>query len=109
MFHRTIGVLYRGRYTVVQAVQISEGGLLFTSREKRDVKSPIVLSLLVPGGFSIVARGELIYEVKNGSGFNYGVKFYSLGFHLKRIIRNYVSAKTQAEAEQEADEISSMS
>ena len=62
VYQRPIGVLCRGQYQVLQALQLSEGGLLFQTEKKFATKDQTVLSLVMPGGGVIVARGELIYE-----------------------------------------------
>jgi hypothetical protein len=109
VFNRPIGILYHGEYTPVRAWQISEGGLLFSSPQKLVIHTSIVLTVLVPGAPGIVARGELIYQKPQPGNKigdpQFGVKFENLPLHLRRVIRNYVSAKTQAEAEMEADDL----
>lgn len=104
VYMRAIGVLWNGQYTVTQGLQISEGGILFRSEFSLPVKSQIVISLVLPGGDVIVTRGEVIYErPDSGSARQIGVRFKSLALNLRRLIRNYVTAKTQAEAEAEAE------
>jgi hypothetical protein len=98
-YHRSIGVLCQGSYQVLQAVQLSEGGMLFASTSQFTEKDQVVISLIIPGGGAVVARGEIIYNIAKDK--SYGVKFAPLPLHLRRLIRNYVTAKTQEEAEQE--------
>ena len=116
VFLRPVGILVRGGYRVVQALQLSEGGLLFESEELFVVNEQIVASLILPGGGVVVARSEIIYTKPSAAGAasdssggkkgqHFGVKFAPLALHLKRIIRNYVTAKTQAEAERELDRL----
>jgi Tfp pilus assembly protein PilZ len=93
----------------VQAVQLSEGGMLFQSSESFAVGDAIVLSIIVPGGSSVVVRGDVIYSRPAPTSANagearelqFGVKFAPLTLPLRRLIRIYVTAKTQAEAEAE--------
>lgn len=102
VYQRPLGVLCLGKYNVVQAMQLSEGGLLFTSEELEFAeKAQVVVSLIMPTGHAIVARAEVLYSLAGGTQF--AVKFVNLPIHLRRAIRNYVSAKTQAEAEAEAE------
>ena len=103
IYQRPIGILLHGVYDVFQGLQLSEGGLLFRSEKMFAVKSQIVATLVMPGGGVIVTRGEVIYaRPDSGRTQQFGVKFTSLPLHLRRVIRNYVTAKTQAEAEAEA-------
>lgn len=107
IYKRPVGILCAGRYDVEQASQLSEGGLLFRSEKEFSVHDQVVASLILPSGGVVVARGEVIYEKPEPGSKRikqYGVKFAALGLHLRRWIRNYVSAKTQAEAEAEADD-----
>ncbi len=105
VYTRSVGVLWNGQYAVTRGLQISEGGMLFRSSVSLPVKSQIVVSLVLPGsGDVIVTRGEVIYERPDTPPFRQiGVRFKSLPLNLRRLIRNYVTAKTQAEAEAEAE------
>lgn len=105
VFERPIGVLHHGVYEVAQALQLSEGGMLFISEEKRMIGEFIVVSLVMPTTGCLVVRGEMIYErIHPEGGFQYGVKFTPLQLNQRRVVRNYVAAKTQEEAEREAHE-----
>lgn len=105
VYQRPVGLLIDGGYSLVSALQLSEGGTLFVSGSKLKLNSPIVVSLVLPGTGCVVARGELIYERPHPSGgFQYGVRFSELQRPQRRLIRNYVAAKTQEEAEVEAQE-----
>lgn len=105
VYMRSIGVLWNGQYMVTQGLQISEGGMLFRTNVSLPIKSQVVISLVLPGGGDvIVTRGEIIYERPGpAEGRQYGVRFKNLALNLRRLIRNYVTAKTQAEAEAEAE------
>lgn len=104
VYYRSIGVLHSGTYELMQGLQISEGGMLFRSKLSIPIKGQIVVSLVLPGGSVIVTRGEVIYERSDAGGFRqFGVRFKALPIQLRRLIRNYVTAKTQAEAEEEAE------
>ena len=106
IFSRAIGVLLHGKYVLVQALQLSEGGMLFESKTPFAVKDIVVISIVIPGGHCIVTRAEIIYmkDAVRGMPVEYGVKFEPLTLPLRRLIRNYVSAKTQAEAEAETQD-----
>lgn len=104
VYNRAIGVLYNGQYNITQGLQISEGGMLFRSNQPIPTKGQIVVSVVLPGGAVIVSRGEVIYERSDADGFRqFGVRFKDLPIQQRRVIRNYVTAKTQAEAEEEAE------
>ena len=103
-FNRPVGILVNGHYLVVEALQISEGGLLVTSYVELSIKESIVVTLLLPGGGHAAARAEILYRKKpteKGQPAAFGLQFINLPMMKKRIIRNYVAAKTQEEAERD--------
>lgn len=101
-YDRPIGLLYRGAYFVCRGLQISESGMLVgvdLALEKGDL---VVLAVILPSGHSVVTRGEILYARKLDSGEPaYGLRFVGIAVEDRRIVRNYVSAKTREEAERE--------
>lgn len=59
----------------------------------------VVVTVFIPGGGHALVQAEVLY--RQGKQNSYGMKFENLPLAQKRFIRNYVSAKTQKEAEQE--------
>ncbi|RYZ77158.1 MAG: PilZ domain-containing protein [Proteobacteria bacterium] len=105
VFSRPIGVLCDGHYKLAQAIEISEGGIRFVSDTRFAKDERALFTIVIPGGDSVVVRGTVIREIEGPNRtFEYGCQFQSLGLHQRRAIRSYVSAKTQEEAEVEADE-----
>jgi len=103
-FNRAVGVLSDGQYVTGQALQISEGGLSFVVPEALARGAKLVLTLAIPGAGSLVLRASVANErAKVGSMHSYGVEFRALDLHQRRMIRSYVSAKTQAEAEADVE------
>jgi hypothetical protein len=101
-FQRPIGLLVQGEYTLAEAAQISEGGMLILSEYELALKDLIVVTLLLPDGGHAVARAEILYRRKPtepGGPAAFGLQFLNLPLMKRRIIRNYVAAKTQEEAE----------
>jgi hypothetical protein len=99
-FNRSVGILCAGHYQVFQAMQLSEGGMLFKSEKPFQLTQQIVASLVLPGGGVVSARGEIIYQKPDTDSFQqYGVKFAPLSLNVRRWIRIFVSSKTQKEAE----------
>lgn len=76
--------------------------MLFSSDTRFANGDRIVATVLLPGGNGILFQAEIIYSRPGvGGSIQYGVKFKGVSIHHKRMIRNYVSAKTQKEAEAE--------
>lgn len=114
VFRRPVGVLHSGCYRVFQATQLSEGGLVFKTELNFKINDQVVTSICLPDGSVVVARGEIIElrdrnksteNLTGKTGFKECiVKFLPLSLQLRRRIRNYVTAKTQQEAELESDQ-----
>ena len=101
-FNRAIGLLRGGVYELGEAIQISESGLSFVTETRLQAEDRCVVTLVIPGGGCLVLRGSVITEsAKIGRMNSYGIEFRALDLHQRRMIRSYVSAKTQAEAELE--------
>lgn len=105
VFNHAIGLLVGGSYDLAQALQISEGGLALVSARPLNLESRVVVTLKLPGAAGLVLRAQVVNErSKIGKMFGYGLQFSGLDLHQRRMIRSYVSAKTQAEAEAEDED-----
>lgn len=105
-FRRPVGILFRGRYEVIQGLQISEGGMLIESDFGMTAKDRLVVSIILPGGDSVIARAQVVYLMnRDGKRTSqaFGLQFVDLELPKRRLIRNYVAAKTEMEAEIEAE------
>lgn len=101
-FNRAIGLLRDGDYELAQAVQLSELGLSFVIASRFEINDACVVTLMIPGSGPLVLRASVTSESgKVGKMFSYGLEFGALDLHQRRMIRSYVSAKTEAEAELE--------
>lgn len=92
-FERAIGVLVKGKYGLVDAHEIGEGGLSFTSVDPLPEDQNIVVNLRIPGGDFVSLRAEVKSSVKKGREYLNGVSFTGIQFAHKRQIRSYVSSR----------------
>ncbi len=103
MFNHLVGILRAGKYQVVSALQISEGGLLIQGNlQLKPQEDQIVVSILLPDGGYAITRADVAYYLKpdtNRLVAAFGLQFTDLQLHTKRYIRNYIAAKTEKEAE----------
>ena len=101
-FRRPVGILCEGEYNVEQALQISEGGMLIEGDLDLAAQDGLVVTLILPGGGTVIALAQVAY-VRKADQKNrvkaFGLQFVDLALPKKRLIRNYVAAKTEAEAE----------
>ena len=102
VFNRAVGLLRDGHFELAQALQISESGMALVTPHTLAVNARLVVTLVIPGGEGIVLRAHVVAERDPiGTMRTYGIQFLTLDLHERRMIRAYVSAKTQAEAEDE--------
>jgi hypothetical protein len=102
VFNRAIGLLCDGRFELAQALQISESGMALVTPLELIPQARLVVTLVMPSGDGLVLRANVVAEREQvGKMRSYGIQFDTLGLHERRMVRAYVSAKTQAEAEEE--------
>ncbi len=95
-----IGILYKGRYQMSESNQIGEGGMLIRSPFALQELDHIVVSFMVPGSVFIIARSQVQYVMSTSdrSEVLYGLKFTNIAFDQRRKLRDFIAAKTEAEA-----------
>jgi c-di-GMP-binding flagellar brake protein YcgR len=102
VFNRAVGILRDGKFELAQALQISESGMALVTPHALAVGSRLVITLVIPSAEGLVLRAIVVAERDPvGNMRTYGIQFSSMHLHERRMIRSYVSAKTQAEAEDE--------
>lgn len=102
VFRRPVGILLHGNYQVCKALQLGEGGMMAIIDAEIPQGTKLVATVFLPGGGYALLQAEILYGVDTPEGRSYGMKFEEVPLAQKRHIRNYVSAKTQKEAEEEA-------
>lgn len=103
-FDRPVGVLFKGKYQIIKAVQISEGGVLLELPGHIKVGDHLLMNLILKAdrGYA-VSRGEVLYVNEDVSdGFKrMGIKFFDLSSRHKRFIRDYIASKSEEEISKE--------
>jgi hypothetical protein len=102
VFRRPVGILLHGDYHVCQALQLGEGGMMAIINIDIPAGTKLIVSLFLPGGGYALIQAEVLYNVDSDEGKAYGMKFDVVPLAQKRFIRNYVSAKTEQEAKEDA-------
>jgi hypothetical protein len=99
--NRLVGLLHAGNYFLVQSHEVSEGGMMLELPLGIAIGENILVTLLVPKTMvHILARAEVIYRLddeKNKDFSKTGIQFIALDSAKKRLIRDYVSSKSQAD------------
>lgn len=101
VFKRPVGILLHGEYMICQALQLGEGGMMVNIPHEIKPGTRVVVTVFIPGGGHALVQAEVLYTNGQDNGMCYGMKFENLSLAHKRHVRNYVSAKTQAEATEE--------
>ena len=106
-YFEKVGVLVGGRYSVEQAFEIGERGMLISSMVDLNEGDRVVVTFHIPEVLFALARGQVRYEIDANSSDNkvnkYGIEFVDVDFNTRRLIRYYVASKTNLFKETEAD------
>jgi hypothetical protein len=100
-FKHSVGLLFLGKYHIVSGLEIGEGGMLFECPQALIQNQHVVINFFVPERSFVTVTGEVLYSKPEGTEqkISVGVKFISLPFESKRMIRDYIAEKTSAEEE----------
>ncbi|OFZ18236.1 MAG: hypothetical protein A2Z20_12005 [Bdellovibrionales bacterium RBG_16_40_8] len=93
--NKTVGLLARGKYVLVNTYEIGEGGMLIDSPLALIEGQKVVLTVRIPNILHGVVMSKVIYIVEpNGdvTTHRYGIEFDKIEFDIKRKIRNFVAS-----------------
>ncbi|MFZ3231395.1 MAG: PilZ domain-containing protein [Pseudobdellovibrio sp.] len=93
-FRKNITFLCRGKATVVEGIEIGEGGISFKSDFILDVNQQIIISFFISDGDFFSVRTTLKNKQSGTGHFIYGAGFDDISIALKRQIRAYVARKS---------------
>lgn len=98
-FVRSIGILSAGVYYMSKSCEVGEGGMSFVITGDVALHDEVILSFYIPGKELIVVRAEIRNTNKDKATGNFiiGCHFENLKFEHKRLIRTFVSEKTEME------------
>lgn len=94
LFRKNMTFLCRGQSSVVQGVEIGEGGISFKSDFVLDENQRIIVNFFISDGDFFSVRTTLKNKLTSASHFIYGVSFDDISIALKRQIRAYVARKS---------------
>lgn len=98
LFKRVVGILSQGNYLIGSGVEIGEGGMMFSVPQEIDEDRQVLVSFRIPNHGFVVIKAQVKNTRHQANDFRYGVKFEGLDFQNRRRIRDYIAAKTEAEA-----------
>ncbi len=100
IYTNTVGVLYRGQYTLAQGSALGEGGMAFHWPHSLPVEQGAVVTFKIPGNAMISVRSEIRnckVDLENPGSFIIGIQFLPLPIAEKRRIRAFVSSRLESE------------
>lgn len=104
-FRQDVGLLHRGKYTLVQGLEIGEGGMLVKFPDSVKAGDIIAISFFISQKGFVVVLGEVVYQKpepgQEDPSYAMGIKFIDLEFEFKRHIRDFIALKTAEEAMEE--------
>lgn len=93
-FRKKLTFLCRGKATVVEGVEIGEGGVSFKSDYVLEENQQIIVNFFISEGDFFSVRTTLKNKQVASGHFIYGVGFDDISIALKRQIRAYVARKS---------------
>lgn len=96
--NRKVGVLCDGSYFVCETGELGEGGMSIISEFILTEGHELVVSLQIPGGDFVFLRA-VVRSTRKKQGdakVTHGLSFSNIAFAIKRQIRAFVSARTEA-------------
>ncbi len=96
VFKRTVSLIFKGQYILVQSGEIGEGGMSVLSNMVLTEGEPLVVNFQIPGGSFVSLRAEIKSTVQQGASGGYvihGIAFTEIEFAIKRQIRSFVSSR----------------
>ncbi len=99
LFRKNLTFLCRGQASVVQGVEIGEGGISFKSDFVLDENQRIIVNFFIADGDFFSVRTTLKNKQTTSGHFIYGVSFDDISIALRRQIRAYVASKTTSKFE----------
>src|SRR4051794_33681934 len=85
-FHHWVGVLSKGTYKVVQAVELGEGGMKFQTLPDLKEHDQIVITFFIPQHQFVSLRSEVRYLQKEDGQIYCGVAFTKIDvLHRRKI------------------------
>lgn len=92
-FEAKVGVMIHGNYFVEGSFELGERGMLFeTSVALRSLEN-MVISFVIPGGYVVMTRAQVRYQIKKGLTAKVGVEFTNITFEDRRKVRDFIAQR----------------
>lgn len=105
-FNRNVAVLVKGQHFLCGSGEIGEGGMQVSGELKLDLGQVLLVSFIMNHEHFVSVRAEVRNQHRRSSGGKgFGLMFLNLPLSVKRLIRNYVAAKSDSEIRKEEQQM----
>lgn len=95
LFEAKVGIMVQGNYFIENSFELGEKGLLFeTSVALRSMEN-MVISFVIPGGYVVMTRAQVRYQIKTGNVAKVGVEFTNITFEDRRKVRDFIAQRKE--------------
>ncbi len=99
-FAKYVGVMVQGLYSTESAVELGELGMSFETTLALKEKENMVISFAIPGGYIVMTRAEVRYQVRKGDKVTVGVEFINITFEDRRKVRDFIAQRQDEHSSQ---------
>jgi hypothetical protein len=95
LFEAKVGVMIQGNYFIESSFELGEKGLLFETSVALKNQENMVISFVIPGGYVVMTRAQVRYQIKKGDVAKVGVEFTNITFEDRRKVRDYIAQRKE--------------
>lgn len=92
-FESKVGVLIQGQYFIESCFELGERGMLFETDVAIKSMQNMVISFAIPGGYVVMTRAQVRYQIKKGNKSKVGVEFTNITFEDRRKVRDFIAQR----------------
>lgn len=93
VFQAKVGVLIQGQYFIEGSFELGERGMLFETEMALKSMENMVISFVIPGGYVVMTRAQVRYQIKKGNKSRVGVEFTNITFEDRRKVRDFIAQR----------------
>lgn len=94
-FEAKVGVMIQGNYFVEASFELGERGMLFETSVALKSLENMVISFVIPGGYVVMTRAQVRYQIKKGQKAKVGVEFTNITFEDRRKVRDFIAQRKE--------------
>jgi hypothetical protein len=95
LFEAQVGVMIHGNYFIENSFELGEKGILFETSIALKSMENMVISFVIPGGYVVMTRAQVRYQIKKGDVAKVGVEFTNITFEDRRKVRDFIAQRKE--------------